>query len=41
MAIAPALERLVWQRANNACEYCLIPQEFEAAPLQIDHIIAQ
>lgn len=41
MSIAPALERLVWQRANNACEYCRIPQEFEAAPLQIDHIIAQ
>ncbi|OYV78619.1 MAG: hypothetical protein B7Z73_19520, partial [Planctomycetia bacterium 21-64-5] len=35
-----ALERLVWQRANDACEYCRMPQALDAAPFQIDHIIA-
>lgn len=35
-----ALEELVWQRADNACEYCQIPQEFENLTFQIDHVIA-
>ena len=39
--INAALEQLVRLRAQDACEYCRIRQEFEAAPLQIDHVIAR
>lgn len=35
------LRRLVVDRANNRCEYCLIPQLFAASAHQIDHIIAE
>ncbi len=31
----------VWQRAGNACEYCLIPQALYPAQFEIDHIIAR
>ncbi len=34
------LEELVWRRANDACEYCHLPQECSDAPFQIDHVIA-
>lgn len=34
------LERLIWQRAERACEYCQIPQEYDELPFQIDHILA-
>jgi hypothetical protein len=35
-----ALERLVWRRARERCEYCQIPQAFDDTPFQIDHVIA-
>lgn len=35
------LERLIWRRANHRCEYCQMPQEFDALPFQIDHILAR
>src|SRR5262245_15465507 len=35
------LERLVWQRAGNRCEYCRLPATLEWLHFQIDHIIAQ
>ena len=35
------LRRLVIDRANNRCEYCLIPQLLVASAHQIDHIIAE
>jgi hypothetical protein len=35
------LVELVWRRANALCEYCRIPQEFDAAPFQVEHIIAR
>lgn len=35
------LRRLVIRRANERCEYCLIPQMFTASAHQIDHIIAE
>ena len=35
-----ALARLVWQRAKNCCEYCLMPQAADPATFAIDHIIA-
>jgi 5-methylcytosine-specific restriction endonuclease McrA len=35
-----SLTRLVWRRAKGSCEYCQMPQEFDRAPFEIDHIIA-
>lgn len=35
-----SLERLVWQRAHNACEYCRIAQRDDDLTFEIDHIIA-
>lgn len=37
----PALERLVWERAQGRCEYCHIPRWADALPFHIDHVIAQ
>ena len=34
------LEELVWKRAGACCEYCHMPQRFDDALLEIDHIIA-
>src|SRR5580704_1595895 len=34
-----ALIALVWSRAGNACEYCLMPQIFYPATYPIDHVI--
>src|SRR5437764_1097669 len=34
------LERLVRERAHDACEYCCMPSRFDPLPFQIDHIIA-
>ena len=31
----------VWKRARSCCEYCHMPQEFEDAKHQFDHIIAE
>src|SRR5271154_6398440 len=36
-----ALKRLVWDRAQSACEYCRLPQSLDVLPFQIDHIIAE
>jgi hypothetical protein len=36
-----ALRELVWRRAAGRCEYCGIPQEFQATPHQIEHITAR
>lgn len=35
------LIRLVWQRANDRCEYCQMPQAADDASFEIDHIIAR
>ena len=35
------LERLVWRRAQRACEYCQLPKEYDELPFQIDHILAR
>lgn len=35
------LESLIWRRAQSACEYCQMPQEYDDLPFQIDHIIAR
>lgn len=36
-----ALARLVWERAGHRCEYCRVPQEFDDAPFEIDHVLAK
>jgi hypothetical protein len=35
-----SLENLVWQGAEERCEYCQISQEFDELTFEIDHIIA-
>lgn len=35
-----ALKRRVRRRARGCCEYCLMPQEYDDAPFEIDHVIA-
>ncbi len=34
------LAELVWLRAHEACEYCQMPQAYDALAFEIDHIIA-
>jgi hypothetical protein len=36
-----ALVRQVWQRAHDCCEYCWMPQDYDDATFEIDHIIAR
>jgi 5-methylcytosine-specific restriction endonuclease McrA len=38
--IPAALRRLVYERANGCCEYCLLPEAVSLAPHEVDHIIA-
>jgi len=40
MNMDAALERLVWSRAKQRCEYCRVPQSAYQTPFQIDHVIA-
>jgi hypothetical protein len=35
-----ALVELIWERANDCCEYCQMPQEYDDNTFQIDHVIA-
>jgi hypothetical protein len=35
------LVRDIWRRAGRCCEYCRMPQEYDDAPFEIDHIIAK
>lgn len=39
--ISAALRRLVCDRANHACEYCLIPEIAVFLSHEIDHVIAE
>ena len=32
---------MVWKRAGDRCEYCLIPQFAFPLPFQIDHVVAE
>ena len=41
MTISSELQRLVWQRAHDRCEYCQLPAEVAWLPFQIDHIIPE
>ena len=35
------LERLVWRRAGDACEYCRLPQSRSLDQFHIEHIVAR
>jgi len=35
------LVRQVWQRARHCCEYCQMPQDYDEARFEIDHVIAK
>lgn len=35
------LRRLVFDRANGFCEYCMMPRDWDPLPFCVDHIIAQ
>ncbi|MGK7877990.1 MAG: HNH endonuclease [Xenococcaceae cyanobacterium] len=39
--ISTTLRKLVYDRAEGCCEYCLIPESATLATHQIDHIIAK
>ncbi|AFY32707.1 HNH endonuclease [Calothrix sp. PCC 7507] len=39
--IPAVLRRLVEERANYRCEYCLLPKGLAFFPHEIDHVIAQ
>lgn len=39
--MTPALRQLVWSRAAQCCEYCLVPAAFDRSGFEIDHVIAQ
>lgn len=39
--ISATLRRTVSDRAQNCCEYCLIPEMLALASHQVDHIIAE
>jgi 5-methylcytosine-specific restriction endonuclease McrA len=43
MTTRPSLDlrRQVIARADNCCEYCLLPQELVASTHQVDHVIAE
>src|SRR5438094_1640388 len=36
-----ALQQSVWLRARACCEYCLMPQQYDETPFEIDHVIAK
>src|SRR5947209_3180728 len=36
-----ALAQRVWQRAQGACEYCHVPQAYDALSFEMEHIIAK
>ncbi len=38
--IPVSLRRLVHERAQGRCEYCLLPESVALAPHQVDHIVA-
>jgi hypothetical protein len=35
------LRQLVWERAGSACEYCRLPQQFDRARFEVEHIIPE
>ena len=36
-----ALRKAVWERAQATCEYCRMPQQFDRATFEVEHVIAE
>lgn len=41
MNIPAVTRRQVWERANETCEYCRMPQMLDPAGFEVDHIIPE
>jgi hypothetical protein len=41
MSVSAALRRLVLERAGQCCEYCQMPQGFDPATFEVDHVIPE
>src|SRR5687767_2560920 len=39
--MAESLEPEIWRRAKSRCEYCHLAYSSQAAPFQVDHVIAR
>jgi hypothetical protein len=39
--VSVSLRRLVFDRAQGVCEYCLLPETLTVASHQVDHVIAE
>ncbi|MGB5335752.1 MAG: HNH endonuclease signature motif containing protein, partial [Woeseiaceae bacterium] len=39
--VSAAARRKVWERANETCEYCRMPQMLDPAGFEVDHIIPE
>lgn len=39
--VPESLRRLVYERAEGRCEYCLLPVRYAYFPYEVDHIIAE
>lgn len=39
--VSAALRRLVYERAQSACEYCLVPEITALISHEVDHVIAE
>lgn len=39
--ISPTLRKIVVDRAQNCCEYCLMPNIFSLVAFEVDHVIAE
>jgi HNH endonuclease len=39
--ISKTLRKLVYQRAKNCCEYCLLPESLVLISHEVDHVIAE
>jgi hypothetical protein len=35
------LVRFVWRRSNRCCEYCQMPQDYDEATFEIDHVVSK
>jgi hypothetical protein len=36
-----ALRKAVWDRARSICEYCRMPQTFDLATFEVEHVVAE
>lgn len=41
MSVPVAVRRLVWERAADCCEYCGMPQSFDPATFEVDHVVPE